>query len=112
MKSLKKLNLNLIRIDIAKLQQEVDALPSIIKGELNNSLNELVDADFSTKNKRRITYPTFFDLWLEKQKKINNSKRRCKESNSYAQQQNFGVDEKIKLRLKGGRQNLFVNSFK
>tara|TARA_Y100000004_G_C8946084_1_gene426343 strand:+ start:1168 stop:1584 length:417 start_codon:yes stop_codon:yes gene_type:complete len=55
-----------IRIDIAKLQQEVDALPSIIKGELNNSLNELVDADFLQKTKKEL-HQDIVDFWNKKQ---------------------------------------------
>ena len=55
-----------IRIDIAKLQQEVDALPSIIKGEVNVSLNELVDADFLQKTKEEL-HQDIVDFWNKKQ---------------------------------------------
>jgi len=55
-----------IRVDIAKLQQEIDALPSIIKGEVNISLNELVDADFLQETKEEL-YQRFLDFWNKKQ---------------------------------------------
>jgi len=55
-----------IRVDITKLQQEVDSIPSIIKGELNNSLNTLIDADF-LKTVKEEMHTQLFSLWLEKQ---------------------------------------------
>jgi len=58
--------LKVIKIDIAKLQQEVNAIPSIIKGELNNSLNTLVDADFLKMTKEEL-YKDMFALWNKKQ---------------------------------------------
>jgi len=58
--------LKVIKIDIAKLQQEVNAIPSIIKGELNNSLNTLIDADF-LKMTREELHKDMFALWNKKQ---------------------------------------------
>ena len=58
--------LKVIKIDIAKLQQEVDSIPSIIKGEVNNSLNTLIDADF-LKTVKEEMHTQLFSLWLEKQ---------------------------------------------
>ncbi len=58
--------LKAIKIHVAKLQQEVDSIPSIIKGELNNSLNTLVDADFLKMTKEEL-YKDMFALWNKKQ---------------------------------------------
>jgi hypothetical protein len=55
-----------IKIDIAKLKQEIDTIPSIIKGELNNSLNTLIDADFLKMTKEEL-HKDMFALWTKKQ---------------------------------------------
>ena len=81
-----------IRVDIAKLQQEVDSIPSIIKGELNNSLNTLIDADFLKITKEEL-HKDMFALWNKKQEEDKQFKEKM-------QRQLLALNNKILKLLK------------
>ncbi len=67
--------LRVIKIDIAKLQQEINAIPSIIKGEVNNSLNDIIDADFLKRTKEEL-HKDMLSLWNEKQEEDKQFKKK------------------------------------
>jgi hypothetical protein len=61
------MKLKSINKQIVKIQNEINALPSIVKGEVNSVLHTVVDADFLKQTKEEI-YNQIFSLWLEKEK--------------------------------------------